>query len=788
VATKYTKSVDAIKLFKDGDSKKVNELAKIIFSAIVANRDLIEAILEYRPSSMFNSLKKYLNYGRNYYTLRLPSYTNPYTSTPVGDVTPIVLAREKVLQTAILTSIQATLTSEQIAIHQNYIDTLSIKVHFYQLSPPIASIIGAEYCMNRFGLYDYTTKISVNHPTKKYVRSESIGTIYNRVTGNTEDLDGDIYILIDDLVPDYGGNSDHEARGISHSAEYYYVEPRVIADKIYDKDYLHAIYSINSETTIGELQPNANNYIRYFSYNTAKTNEGVIPPIVLERVSSDYYPVVPVRLNKKFVNKINPEPDFVKTGKKLLNKISISLDEVTENISSSPDVEHIEDAFIHAGIHIQSQNKYSIIYLIEYFKWLRTTVKNPNHLIPNIIFNKETGEIETIPASTYTHSYLEHIVTEGDYGTVLSIPEYTYRSAVQGNIGKPIGEGTNEILYYKYNRNGGKITGSTQINAKDYDSRPNALFVNFSNLRLRRQLTETTYEELLLVRMLIRTQHNWGADRGSFTDNINTTPFYTILAGGYPSPTGITARLAPKTNKAFIIPLNDFVLRKLTSQARSEVAYNSISLTFYITVTTTTSWWKSLIKSFLVIILSLINVVLPGLGSTIIATTVLGEAVKGIIEITVKGEKARIAITAAISILFSLVTGLSNIAVDLIKIISQVSLMVLGIVSNLISAITSSAILGINKDLQSFLEESKELQDELDKQIDLLGDNSFDPLMIGKLFTNFYEDPSEFFNRSLNTNPGIEWLESQHTYVEDSLALPELTPEKAYNISLKSDI
>jgi hypothetical protein len=101
--------------------------------------------------------------------------------------------------------------------------------------------------------------------------------------------------------------------------------------------------------------------------------------------------------------------------------------------------------------------------------------------------------------------------------------------------------------------------------------------------------------------MLIRTQHNWGADRGSFTDNINTTPFYTILAGGYPSPTGITARLAPKTNKAFIIPLNDFVLRKLTSQARSEVAYNSISLTFYITVTTTTSWWKSLIKSFLVI-------------------------------------------------------------------------------------------------------------------------------------------------------------------------------------------
>jgi hypothetical protein len=288
--------------------------------------------------------------------------------------------------------------------------------------------------------------------------------------------------------------------------------------------------------------------------------------------------------------------------------------------------------------------------------------------------------------------------------------------------------------------------------------------------------------------MLIRTQHNWGADRGSFTDNINTTPFYTILAGGYPSPTGITARLAPKTNKAFIIPLNDFVLRKLTSQARSEVAYNSISLTFYITVTTTTSWWKSLIKSFLVIILSLINVVLPGLGSTIIATTVLGEAVKGIIEITVKGEKARIAITAAISILFSLVTGLSNIAVDLIKIISQVSLMVLGIVSNLISAITSSAILDINKDLQSFLEESKELQDELDKQIDLLGDNSFDPLMIGKLFTNFYEDPSEFFNRSLNTNPGIEWLESQHTYVEDSLALPELTPEKAYNISLKSDI
>jgi hypothetical protein len=53
--------------------------------------------------------------------------------------------------------------------------------------------------------------------------------------------------------------------------------------------------------------------------------------------------------------------------------------------------------------------------------------------------------------------------------------------------------------------------------------------------------------------------------------------------------------------------------------------------------------------------------------------------------------------------------------------------MVLGIVSNLISAITSSAILDINKDLQSFLEESKELQDELDKQIDLLGDNSFDP-------------------------------------------------------------
>ena len=110
---------------------------------------------------------------------------------------------------------------------------------------------------------------------------------------------------------------------------------------------------------------------QYWQYDTSS---GVHPALDLPAgvtFLSDFYPVVPLRNNKVSLTTTPTDPRYI-TGKELMNKIDVSLDDMVESIEANPDIANIDDAFFTLGVDFYSDREEDACYFYELFKAMHT--------------------------------------------------------------------------------------------------------------------------------------------------------------------------------------------------------------------------------------------------------------------------------------------------------------------------------------------------------------------------------------------------------------------------------
>jgi len=72
------------------------------------------------------------------------------------------------------------------------------------------------------------------------------------------------------------------------------------------------------------------------------------------------YPVIPIRLDNVSIDSAYPNSDVYNDVRGALKKVSISLDDIVEQLNANPDIGDIDDAFITFALNIQSDTPAAI--------------------------------------------------------------------------------------------------------------------------------------------------------------------------------------------------------------------------------------------------------------------------------------------------------------------------------------------------------------------------------------------------------------------------------------------
>jgi hypothetical protein len=116
----------------------------------------------------------------------------------------------------------------------------------------------------------------------------------------------------------------------------------------------------------------------YWSYDTTLQpgDEGYHPNMGSNSTlfSESYFPIVPVRYNKGFIN--DPESkwydaDIHTSCDKILRKVNVNLDEITDAMAENESIDKIDDAYFMFGIDIYTEEKNSLKYLFDHFMNLK---------------------------------------------------------------------------------------------------------------------------------------------------------------------------------------------------------------------------------------------------------------------------------------------------------------------------------------------------------------------------------------------------------------------------------
>ena len=187
--------------------------------------------------------------------------------------------------------------------------------------------------------------------------------------------------------------------------------------------------------------------------------------IVLEADEYEYYPIVPIRHNKINIaeerkssyyndNRVNPQ-DWVidssgttqrsernESTRKLLNTLGLNLDDLSEAIKGSPDIEYIDDAYLNNCILVSDKHQPGLRYMFEYFNRLALTqtstrtefeawLSNPTTFSPTtqIIIKDRAIENDAEYHHNLIFNYVETttITNSGTVGTY-----YSYRTGSGG--------------------------------------------------------------------------------------------------------------------------------------------------------------------------------------------------------------------------------------------------------------------------------------------------------------------------------------------------------------------
>lgn len=468
--------------------------------------------------------------------------------------------------------------------------------------------------------------------------------------------------------------------------------------------------------------------------------DGTYPTLAYESTfdtESRYLPIVPIRQDGKFLSTTPEEPVYI-TGNNLLKKIGLSHTTFEEAIADNADIEDFRQVFYAFTVDMRATSGESVKYLYEL--WDREAVING---IKSDDSDTKLSTSETPNTSTVGKSIKKVLtVHEHTYNTTITFTGINKENNPSGNIGA-IGDVVSSI--------------------------------SGDSMRLEKQITETSTEVVTVYGVSGKTLVT-----GRRNLNVNATF---------------------SNDEAFYIPINYDLVKALPSGAQSLILAESMSIIIYWLhrEVVKTGFFQSTFFKVLLAVITIIIIVSTGFDASAAFSTLLETtAVELVTEIAIYyatdyalsklAEQGGIfAVIAAVYLAYTFEIGKFGDAAKAGNMPLAEQLM------KAVTAISNTMLKASQLEFEQIIDEGKQLlrsieedEEELERATDLLETGGkYNPLYIMNQRSHFdpNESPTAYFNRSLNTNPGIASLAYTAIYASVGVSLPQFNGLRMIEVS-----
>jgi hypothetical protein len=523
-----------------------------------------------------------------------------------------------------------------------------------------------------------------------------------------------------------------------------------------DADYYQAKYYT--------LDTNNQKIVGYFTY---LDQTGLYP--LLDTVTdlkesnepSSFMPMVLFRSNKRNLTAENlQESEHYLSTKKLLEKVNIDYQGMSDSIHENPDIEKIQQAALIWAVPMSTENELEIKYLYSFFNWLYETDPNKSPQL-QLTGRPSSGFFDAF--SGYGIQQRSIHISEADMNLTLAYDGIASRveANVIGDVGTITKVTTTEDMSYNYSETV-RFRSAGGYSVKE------------------RQVTK-----ILPVKVV------------TFTKQVSPGLVRIIRVAELELSSNVhgiyVSTIAMNNDENLLIPINRELMEDSLSFLERNIVYaRGMHFIFNSTITVKTRWYESTIFSAILTIVAIVLLVIS-IGTSGPVSTALAALAAGTATIVA----VIYAILIQVAIRLAIAYGLKRVAElagpEIALIIAIIAITVGFTTDQTWSANLLAGGMGL-ADASSaeyaslaaeYSMERSEFIDSAQKELDALAEvaesmeinTPLDPLeMVGSVPITLYgEQPEDYFNRTIHAgNIGTLGFEMVHSYADVSLRLPTI--------------
>ena len=509
-------------------------------------------------------------------------------------------------------------------------------------------------------------------------------------------------------------------------------------------------------------------YIIIFTYVSAPSNKQMLwlydpadgryalsPNKLVQGTSA--LPIIRLKNGDGYVGDLASETDEFNakeeaSARNMLRAVGVNFNAIMDGIKSNPEDSNVVHSLFLFAVSINTSSSAGKEYLFRFGQKMLNIQDNIISVTASL--GTEQEYLDELNTNFWPSQRIGYSIKEIDsgYDYLLHFNRIEHTPLVVGSIG-PIG--TYETVLVTADCPFIDVRGIL-----DNNPRP--------SLSLRKQVTLTEYEEIVLVdlkyKIVVRTKHKAHHLKGE------------LPSGSFPV----------NPYELFTLPLEIELLQEMSTKGMQEqLAYESARILVTAEESYEVEWYETgAFKIILTIIIVIVTVLtrnpqglswlqlLWQVGKQILINYLVGQALEAALKRTDNKYARAILIAAAAYTSFSLAGGNSS------NLLTASGL--LRIVDASASVYTDWESQDLLVDAANLLRSQEEQRDILEKASELLGSNESDVNYLLDMYTNintnFYENPVDYFARTLDTNPGIHSFVYAETYHANALMLPSLQP------------
>lgn len=501
------------------------------------------------------------------------------------------------------------------------------------------------------------------------------------------------------------------------------------------------------------------------------TNEfPTLTKVVLQSDTFEYYPIVPIRYNRKniaeeresFAYNDNREAgvdryidasytsrmsERNKNIRALLKTIGLSLDDLNDAVTSSPDIGYVDDAFLTNCILITDESQEGLRYMFEYFNTVALTQVNTK------------TEFAAWKASPTTSSPVTQIIIKDS--AVTSEAEYNHN-----------------LIFNYIDVEDITASGTVGTYTSSWSTHPSeeiqGHYLNNDEFIIEYQLTATTRTKLTVKGIRQLGYINKGNGERLVTE--------TTLD---------EAHAVTDPIQGMFVPLCRNIISGWDTEDATDIGYRSFHVIIQSVVVTKVKWYQTgIFKVLLVIVAAVVSVWLqnPAAFQTLVGaifavayTIAINLVLAFLFELVlldmfvwlvdqIGGELATILATAAA--ITAIAYGQGDTALQFADELMAAS----NVLFKAINKHTLNEFDELKTEMEDFITDVKEAQEEIDKAEDLLSTQLEALDIVEQQPLLIHEDVDSFIHRTIHIgNPGVLSLDIAENYFDNMLTLPKGT-------------